>query len=551
MQKRKDKAVVWLRHIIAALGYALAYLALRPYSDGFWALNTGLRLACLLLVPTRYWPALVIGEIFPLAYSNYQCLEQFGPTWVAIASIPPLLMGMPVVLWFQKLRPPLPKARFFNIGALLSCATAVSVVSAAATFGLVMTVQLPPGSPPYHPGVLNALILLIGGYLGILTVVPIALLARFEFVSFKSIKTTIQKLKDSRPTLDGAVIALPIIAVLFWLSVRSTGDIKQVARFAMFIPVAWLALKHGWRAAVMGNVLVLAAIRFEIEPSVEVGIIQLQAFMAFAATLLFTLGARVTAQNQLEEQERFDAKKALQLAQQRMHFSEMKMRQTAYALEQVSNEIDTAQYRLIDHIRRLSPAVDGRSYHLQAASTRQQVHQLANSVYPLAWRERGLPTALRETLARALDEAGVAYSMELQGRGLSEVSPDVHIAIYRLACEAAVFLSAEHECSRIRLRLRGGKSHGKRWAVLRLEGTHRVGDAGAATRKAANEWKKLAAHLGTSDVSLGSMRDRARLYSGELHAQIKSRSARVTALFLDTAEAEAINESPLLQLHVD
>jgi hypothetical protein len=89
----------WLIHVV--LGYALAYLPLRAFSDDHWPIIAGFRMACLLLVPYRYWTALVLGETAAMIQSNMRCLEEFGLTWVVMMSIPRIVLAMLIMWWFR------------------------------------------------------------------------------------------------------------------------------------------------------------------------------------------------------------------------------------------------------------------------------------------------------------------------------------------------------------------------------------------------------------------------------------------------------------------
>jgi hypothetical protein len=259
-----------------------------------------------------------------------------------------------------------------------------------------------------------------------------------------------------------------------------------------------------------------------IFPSMEsridaLDVIGTQAFIAFSTTCLLALGMRVTMQNLAQEQEHVDARAAVKLAQQGLYLCELRMRQAAQTLEQLGGTLQLTQARVLDRFKHMLPLMDGQGYDKQMAATQNQVYRLADSMHPTAWRERGLPAALRETIGRTLDEAGIAYHFQLKGRGLSQLSPGVHAAIYRLACEAVVYVFAQQAWSAITISLRGGFTHGRRWAALRVEGTTDHPQT-ALPMQRKHESRQLAAKLGANSLGVIAMRDYARLYDGELHA---------------------------------
>jgi signal transduction histidine kinase len=174
-------------------------------------------------------------------------------------------------------------------------------------------------------------------------------------------------------------------------------------------------------------------------------------------------------------------------------------------------------------------------------------------MHPVAWRERGLPAALNETVARVLDEAGIAYRCEINGRGFSRLAPAVLTATYRAACEAVVLVTSRLACTRVNLRLRGGETNGKRWVVLRVEGVlEETGIASAVIHS--EERKRLAMKLGASALDIPDIRDHVRIFDGLLHIRMPADRLQLTALLHDAAVREEQEEfdrlAPPLRLWV-
>lgn len=82
-----------LRHVAAAVLYAVGYGLFRAVSFSHWMPIAGFRLVVLLLMPYRYWPALVLGEIVPLGYVAAECVDQFGLAWAALKTLPSSLLA--------------------------------------------------------------------------------------------------------------------------------------------------------------------------------------------------------------------------------------------------------------------------------------------------------------------------------------------------------------------------------------------------------------------------------------------------------------------------
>ncbi|MFC5739954.1 MASE1 domain-containing protein [Dyella tabacisoli] len=544
MQRAKGEHV-WLRHVAVVIAYAVSYTLLRDISNVQWLLPAGLRLSCLLFVPYRYWPALALGECLSRTYSSYECLDDFGLTWVVLQSLPVIVLAMPIVWWFRRHMAVFPSQQLVSISSLLLCTLLVSLVCATYGFIALTTAHLAPGKPPFVVLPMHALGYFFGNYLGALTIVPLVVMATFELRA-GSLRNMLSRVGDSHVMLDGMVLLLPTLALLTWLNTKATGDTSQIARMAMFLPVAWLTLKHGWRGAALGGGAACTCICLSFPTMATLEVLQPQAFMAFAATSLLMLGARITIQNKQEQRGQVDGQQALYLAQQGLYLGELRMRQTAYALEQISGAMQQMHGRLLNRLRHLLPPAEEHSYYRQVAVTQHQVHRLADGLYPRAWRDRGLLAGLRDgAMAQALDDARVTYQCEIQGRGLSQLSSSVHTALYRLACEAVVYLFAQGSFEQVRLYLRGGEIQGRRWAVLRLEGT------GVSSIQNVDP-EQLAPRLGASGLGLNAIRDHARIYGGDLHMLSTPKGIRVTMLLHDAAELErtaTFAATPRLTVH--
>jgi glucose-6-phosphate-specific signal transduction histidine kinase len=258
------------------------------------------------------------------------------------------------------------------------------------------------------------------------------------------------------------------------------------------------------------------------------GTLQAQVFIAFTITTMLLLGARIAALYQHEERERIDTRMAIAMAQRNVYLGELQLRQTSYALEQMSGAIQSSYTQLLGRLRCLLPGADERTYYRQAALAQHQMFKLADSLYPLAWRERGLPAALREgSIPRALDEAGIVYWCDIGGTGLGELSASVHITLYRLVSEAIAYACTGRNVSRIRVRLRGGVFNNKRWAAFCVDSDVDY------ERLSRVRWDELLPALGGSGMGLGAIKDRAGVFEGKVHVRSLAHGNRLSLMLYD------------------
>ncbi len=489
-----------------------------------------------MLLPPRYWAALAIGEMLPMAYSSLDCFDQYGPAWAVFNLFPPIAVAMPIVAWFRRHVSQVPPKRLTNISALLLCALIVAAATAWLNVGGVLTMRLPKGY--VLPPVLSlAMEYFLGAYLGTLMLLPPVLMVR-EARRPKTLRDLTAGLANSRLAWDVVCLLLPVLLLLIWLSLHSTGDNRQIARIAMFLPVAWLTLRHGWHGAGIGGALASVAMMGTVTVLSDPAVLQVQAFLGFVVSTLLILGAHIALLHDREQRQRISGQRALALAQQGLYRAELRSRQASHALERFGGSLHHLHSNLLTQIRRLSPALDQGPYHRQAVDAHQQVYRLADRMYPRVWRERGLPAALQTgVIASCLDEAGVDYRCDIQGRGLSRLAPEVNATLYRLACDTIAYLGAtQFGLSALRLVLRGGETNGRRWVVLRVIAS--CGIPAADASQASFNPELLAVNLGSSAMDPDAMRHLAHLYNGEMHAKAITMGYGISYLIHDPMAAD-------------
>lgn len=528
----------WLLQPGIAVGYGLLYLAIHPFATAHWPIHAGVRLACLLLMPYRFWPALLIGEALPNAYEVYPYLASLGPIWVAIRSIPPFAVAMPIVWWCRSRMPPFPSKSepVVDIKALLICILLVSLGNMAYSWTASATATTVTSLIGIVPWMAT---FFLGPYLAILTIVPWVLMLKLDYQSGR-LRQRFHDLWGNRLLLDTVAILIPSLGALAWLDQVGSDQVKQIATVAMFFPMAWLTLKHGWRAVAVSAPFVIACILLPIDPTEDSDpkTYVAQVFLTIAVTSLFVLGARISAQLQQEEQERLAALNVQRFARQSLQMSEQRMRQTSQALEYLAGTLHITNGRLLDQMRRVMPNIESHAFYKQAMAMQNQVYRLAESMHPVAWRERGLPAALNETIARALDEAGIAYRCQISGRGFTRLAPTVLTATYRVACETVVYVTSRLACTRVNLILRGGETRGRRWIVLRVEGV--LENTGVANAVYYSEQRKrLAAKLGASGFDIPEIKDQVQIFGGGLRLRTPQDRLSLTILLHDVRSPEA------------
>jgi two-component system, NarL family, sensor histidine kinase FusK len=331
---------------------------------------------------------------------------------------------------------------------------------------------------------------------------------------------------------------LPVTVLLALISHLSSMANPQLVLMMLFLPVAWLTVRHGWRATAFGTTVAILSAAFVLPSEAwgaDVEVVETELFLAITLTSLFALGARISVQA-IEGRGFLDESKNVKYqAQQSYLHGEQRIRQTAQALEYLAGTLHVTNGRLLQQLRRTYPHIETEGFYKEALAAHNQVYQLAENLHPLAWRERGLPAALQETIGRALNEAGLVYHCTIQGRGFSRIQTAVLSAVYRAACEAVVYVASRPTCSSVNLIVRGGETNGARWIYVCAEGSL---DNTNVVRSihALSDRRRIASRLGATVSDLDELRDRLHLFDGDLRERTGDVSLRVAMLFHDPTE---------------
>jgi two-component system, NarL family, sensor histidine kinase FusK len=518
----------WVRQLAVVAAYGVASFFFRAFSVSGWEILAGLRLGALLLVPYRYWPALVVGESAYYIYLAVECAETWGMTWGLCTAPPPIIYVIPIVYWVREKWSPIGKSSIF-MGRFLGCAlivSAVLMVRSVVLFSLIK--HLPKGYLVDYPLFYGDYF--IGSYLGILTVTPLALFI-YHVAEGVPWRQLCRRLANNRLLFESACMVIPLMSFLFWVGVTSSShtQARQIMQIATFLPVVWLALRHGWGGAAIGGSVASCAV-FALTPTIhDYDTLRAEVIVSFAISTMLLMGERIAVLDRSANRERTDFRQALALAQRNVYVGEMQLRVTSQALDQIRETIQVGFTLILGRLRHLQPAVDDRSYQRHVSLAQDQLFRLADGLYPIALRERGLPNALRDgTLARVLDEAGLKYSCELRG-GVSDLSHTLRMTIYRIIWEVVTEGCLKRDVRQVRVRVRGVEKGPRRAVVVVVY--FRTSDVEGNDV----QWDQLLPNLVRSSSGLGlqAVQDRAAIFEGYTKTRSHSFGRLVTVYMLD------------------
>lgn len=503
------RANALIRHFAVGALYCATLFLISKVTFTHWIIVTGFHLSVLLLSRYRYWPALALGGLARMAYVSIDCYPQYGALWATINLAPAIAYYIPVVWAFRERGLLFPRQGTFQVVGLVLCAFVVATIATGITLGQLLLTPLPPNYVLDYSQVVPRLVL--GNLLGVLTVAPTAMvLAQLASEARGQWRSWFHEVADSRLLFETVFVAMPIMLFVGWVGFRDAQN-RPVAQMAMFLPVVFLALRHGWKGAAFAGTLASVGIMLLMPAEVDANTLRAETLVALAIATMLLVGEHVTGLHRRAEQERVDSRTAMALAQRNVELGESQLRSAAVSLERTREAFDVMLGHLLTRFSHYLPVAEDRRYRRLAEAAKGELFLLSDAMHPLMYRDRGLPGMLSQgALARHLEAAGVAFWCDV--RGPVSVFPLVmHLAAYRLICDTVSDACAARNVSEVRIKVRCGTRRPQRMMVL-------VQTIGDPHRLAHIGWDRLLPSLRLLSSGLGrrAIEDRAATYQGSL-----------------------------------
>ena len=525
MQRRAWWTHSTFRFIGIAASYCAALVLFRQLSIPHWIILTGFHLAVLMVMDYKDWPALFVGEVLRLGYVSVMCYDQYGMSWALVNLIPSLTYEAPVVWAFRERLQLFPSRNTVNVPALVLCSLLVASIATVITIGQLQLTPLPPGYVLHYGEVVARLVL--GNFVGVLTVAPITLVAHQSMLAAREKGDPWwHEVFDSRLFLECIFVVVPLIIFLGWVGLND-AHARAVAQMAMFLPVVILAIRHGWKGAAAGGTLASLGVVMLMPAQNDHATLQAETLVAMAITTMLLVGARIAVLDRRAQQEHDDVRLVLALAQRNVLLGEAQHRASAMALEQVRDSFQRVFNLTLSRLGNLQPTVDEAGYRRQALHMHNQLSLVTEGLHPAMLRERGLPGALAQgPLAEMLHDAGIRYDCDLRGP-LSLFTYAVNLAVYRIVVEAIADACNGQDVCGVRVKIRCGEGE-RSWMVIVID-TQR--DAVTADLI---EWRTLQSRLRLYVSGLGrqAIEDRAATFEGRVRERVFLRSTRLVVSLL-------------------
>ncbi len=429
--------------LLLALLYAVGFLTLRDWSVDQWYLPAGLRVAALLLFPFRYWPYLIAGETGGLLYLRYGAIERNGLDWYLVSTTTVMPMVAAIVYLHR------PRFTMLREYWFLSVAVAVAI-SVTALNVLTIELFMPPTASTGQWE--RSIKYIIGDYLGILMLAPLALLWQQRKLSH-----------PSRKLRWDAVVALTVIAGLTVL-VHSTRDDplqSNSARVLMMLPAILLTCLHGWRGAAIGISAVNLAIGLTLIKTRQLGshdpdTFIVQQMLAMAGTAMLAFGTAISLYYRKFWDASLTQLRAQALIKSSVLAGERDLQDRATRIEVIGEEIDASLRQAVQSLRERGHHNAAMDLLRNSVTQSQLLREQLRLARPSGIKQFGLYVELQSgPIALAWDQSGRVAPPYLTGDPC-QLGLDLQLAAYRCIHDA-VNLLLELEAGTVLIRAHSGK----------------------------------------------------------------------------------------------
>jgi len=432
--------------LVAAL-YALACWGTRQISVDQLYLGAGVRVSALLLCPRRLWPFLLLGEYAYFAALRYPLVESHGLPWVVLGSAFLMPAAMAIAAAHRGLLARAPEIWLLSVA---SCAAVV------VTFLNLTMAQLLWPAPPSIPFATRAARYVLGDFMGILALAPLALLWLRRNAD--------QGWCTRSSTTHSALTALLILGFCSIQIPSHYAAATSAMHLAMALPAIMLTRRHGWWGAAVSLPLMSLSIGLSITStglpaSFDLAIFTTQQSFAVIAVSLVALGASISHYHDRSVTRLIERRQAISLARTSEATGESHLRMRALDINQIGDGIDRYLSETADWLKQQGHLEVARCLVKTASLYSQKFREQTSMVYPAVLEHVGLYLALQAGgISEPWASTGRLAAPRLTGDPC-RLPVAMQLAAYRTVTET-VYLLLQNETSVLRIKARCGRRSG-------------------------------------------------------------------------------------------
>ena len=429
MAESREQAI--FKGIGLAIAYAALYYGLRYISFNQWFLPAGLRAACLLFLPYRYWPFVFLGEAGLTLSQKLGMADEYGYSWAIFSSILLAPLTSLALLAVREKNP-----RIETITKWLPLVTLpVAIWTSISKIALNYVFSGPVKLVTYE----NFTHYVIGDFLGILLIVLCKLLLTRE---------NWRIVRPSQMTPFALASFLFIVGVFCIL--KLLPDAQDLARGSLMLlmttPIVYLTFRHGWHGAAIGVVMVNLGIALTLEYTGLKGQHDNTAFFAqigsaFASIAFLLLGSRLTAQQDEARQSAIAEQEAWDVTRLQMHASDPTVRDQLIAMASMLATMERARHKLAKQMTENGLHQESLDLNTEGVIHRQIFDEIAVALYPIEIEIHGLYWVVSKPSFRESKASGLNIDTRFGAIDPRTLSLHLQLLSYRCLCNAIDLLS--------------------------------------------------------------------------------------------------------------
>jgi hypothetical protein len=387
-----------LKGLALSAGYCAAFLLLWRVSFNQWYLPAGLRLACLLLLPIRYWPYAFAGDAAALLVTRVPKADQYSIQW---AYLSPFLL-----ISFISIVPWIFRVYFKGREIIAKKLPAIGFVAAIWSSVVGMGLNYFLDGPRKLVSLENFVSYSVGNYLGIMmTLLPCLLWQQRHQWQGKLIEI-----------FQSVGIAALMISALYgavFITGAQGAPIQLMPLVFMLLPAVYLTVLYGWHGAAVGAMMVNLAIALALPRSNVAGefdgvILMAQILLSVASAGLLTVGSHISSLFDKSSAALLAEFKALQVLRQRdadgdqtkgalrtlLRSTEQRFRENALLLAAARGDLDSYRHDVVRQLKEqqhYERAMEVLTSGMEAGKT---LERQRGQLYPFEIETHGLFAAL-------------------------------------------------------------------------------------------------------------------------------------------------------------
>lgn len=476
--------------LLAATLYAIACWSTRQISLDQFFLPSGIRVAALLITPVRMWPYLLLGEYAYFAEMRLPLVGTYGLEWVLVSSAYQFPLVALIVYLHRHAVSGKSQAWMLTIAATAALAVGV---------GNLVLMHAYWQSPPAGDVFVIASRFMLGHYVAILTIAPMAVLwSRRKEVDWPTWR---------EPPSTSAAASLLALGVASILIPEDAYAHKAAILLLMVAPIIALTCIQGWWGAAIGMPMMYVFVRIStpvtgLPGSFDLDSFKVQLVTALSGTALLALGSRITDYYHQYLLHAKAGRQAISNARASHIAGEQELRNRVDSLRRIGERLDASLSDTIDWLRSNGHHdVASNLLHVSTVHSRTFREQ-TSMVYPTTMEHVGLYLAIQiGGTGDAWDQTGRLARSSLTGDPC-RLSLDLQLTAYRALTEA-VSLFLEHERGPLRIRARCGQFGATRGIVITvgiLDSRHHISRS-------------------TMTMAIGRLSGRAQAYGGTIQCR--------------------------------